>query len=339
MSEISINGVDWLYGEVIFNYTTLLETGEITDPYVRDNSDPNQLFAIDVLVDADNTTTRITNVKPANNNIKQIPIIGENVLLFRADNHESNEIKSRLQWYYLPPIGIQSNINNNILGSISGENFIKDKLIPDVSVPPLQPYRGDILIEGRWGNSIRFGSTIEFNNTLYTTEPTWTGKTIGDPIITLSNGRKRQVSRPFLIEESDSDNSSLYLTSTQKLSRFTLNTPLSNYTSESSFETSQFIGIADRVILKAKTDIVVLDSQKSVVINTPELKLGDDKADESMVHGDELATILKELIATIRKPRFGGGLAAVFSPAELGKFNELINRVENIKSSKFKLKK
>ena len=236
-----------------------------------------------------------------------------------------------MQWYFLPPIGIQSNINNNILGSTSGENFIKDKLIPDVSVPPLQPYRGDILIEGRWGNSIRFGSTIEFNDTLYTTKPTWTGKTIGDPIIALSNGRKRQVSRPFVIEEPNSDNSSLYLTSTQK---FPIQIKGSKNLNESNFSDSQLIGIADRVILKTKKDKLIADSPDSIVLNSPEVKIGSDQANIGIANTDVLIEIINHLINAL----ISGYTAPGGAPCVANGGPEIINAVQklsNLKSRKY----
>ena len=235
-----------------------------------------------------------------------------------------------MQWYYLPPIGIQSNINNNILGSTSGEKFIKDKLVPDVSVPPLQPYRGDLLIEGRWGNSIRFGSTIEFKDTLYSTKPTWTGKTIGDPIITLSNGRKRQVARPFIIEESDSDNSSLYLTSTQKIP---IQIKGSKNLNESNFSESQLIGIADRVILKTKKDKLIADSPDSIVLNSPEVKIGSDQASVGIANTDVLIEIINHLINAL----ISGYTAPGGAPCVVNGGPEIINAVQKL--SKLKSRK
>ena len=222
---------------------------------------------------------------------------------------------------------------------LPGQTFDKN-----VSTSPLQPYEGDTINEGRHGNSIRLGSTCKQDETRYNIQPTWTGDSVNDPIIILSNTSERPAEddkdkKQFIVENIQTDDSSLYLTSKQKLSEFTLSEPITKATSESSFEESQLIGVANRVILKAKTDIIALDSKKMVTINTPELKLGDDTADESMVHGDELATLLKQLISTIRSGTSGGGLISTFDNSTQRKFNKLIKRVENIKSSKFKLKK
>jgi hypothetical protein len=71
--------------------------------------------------------------------------------------------------------------------------------------------------------------------------------------------------------------------------------------SESAYKKSQLVGVADRIILKSKTDIVVLDSPKAIVLNTTgQFKLGSDQADIPLVHGDVLFSILFELITHLQ---------------------------------------
>ena len=76
--------------------------------------------------------------------------------------------------------------------------------------------------------------------------------------------------------------------------------PITISTSESQFEKSQFIGTADRIILKAKTDLAVIDSPLGIILNTTgEVKLGNDKAAIGLVHSDVLRDILNYLIDQI----------------------------------------
>ncbi len=66
---------------------------------------------------------------------------------------------------------------------------------------------------------------------------------------------------------------------------------------ESKFSKSQFIGVADRIILKAKTDVAVIDSPTAIILNTTgDVRIGSDEADQSMVHGDVLLNIIQLLI-------------------------------------------
>jgi len=55
------------------------------------------------------------------------------------------------------------------------------------NIKPLRKYEGDFVLEGRLGNSIRFGSTVLLNNQPLT--PWSSGSTSGDPILLLRNGQ------------------------------------------------------------------------------------------------------------------------------------------------------
>lgn len=272
----------------------------VTSTYKRDENDLNHLFTIDVLVRYKNNEKIFEKVKPANNNIKQIPIIGENVLVFQGFSHDSHRNKRDPQWYYTLPLGVQSGTNTNYL-PINSVSFTPDPNAVERTVSPLQPYLGDFITEGRWCNSIRLGSTITTTN--YDIQPTWKGSTAGAPIIILSNSKESAKGKQYIVEDIESDHSSLYLTSEQQIKTILLGdrnsrNPLTKFTpAETQFNKSQLIGSADRIILKAKTDVVVLDSPIGIVLNTTgEVKLGNDAADQSMVHGDVLVSILQKII-------------------------------------------
>jgi len=302
---------------------------------------PSKHFAIDVLIrdNKTNTTRRVQNVIPANNNFKQLPIIGENVLIFLGYNQDtkndqgetqpgdSETITRYEQWYYLNPVNIRFNVTENISYSNSS-----DKLYPPTSdsefksqlsgvdIAPLQPYLGDILLEGRWGNTIRLGSTSKSNNKIYAIDQPWKGKKSSDSIIVLSNSKESPAGgvNNFRVENIEEDRSSLYLTTTQQLTKFKLGSknksnPLSKFESESKFKTSQFIGIADRVVLQAKKDIVVLDSPKAIVLNTTGyIKFGNDKADQPLVHGQILYKILQKILNQLAVPIAVGSAVGTF---------------------------
>lgn len=246
--------------------------------------------------------------KPANINMKRIPLVGEYVLLVKTFNQESTSEKWRHCWYYLSTVDIQSSINDNTIPGLSIQLTQEqiDGTLPGVTfkpkvISPLQPFEGDVLMEGRWGNSIRFGSTVDLSDS-YSIDRPWEGKQNGDPITIIANGQKNYTNKQFTVENIETDDASLYLTSTQSIPKLLLGnsntrSPLSCYLpNESQFAKSQFIGVADRIILKAKTDIAVIDSPLAIILNTPgEIKLGNDSASESMVHGDVLWKILTKI--------------------------------------------
>ena len=84
------------------------------------------------------------------------------------------------------------------------------------------PYEGDMILEGRFGNSIRFGST---NNSQEISNPNaWSdsGNT-GDPITIIRNGQSSNLDEKGWIpttERINEDATSIYLTSNQRLQNF-----------------------------------------------------------------------------------------------------------------------
>jgi hypothetical protein len=103
---------------------------------------------------------------------------------------------------------IQSNAKN--LGYTFEENAeIKD----------LQPFEGDTIIQARFGQSIRFGSTVS----VLSNDNTWSKNnedTNGDPITIITNRQGNRVVRnkfDSIVEDINKDGSSIYMTSTQEI--------------------------------------------------------------------------------------------------------------------------
>lgn len=258
--------------------------------------------SITVLIKEEDRPVTIPNVCPFNSNVKQIPVIGENVLICQGYSSFSTYDNRLPKWYYFQPMSVQSNVNNNIIRNNTTNKPIQTETVfTEKPVNALQPYSGDVLVEGRWGNTIRLGSTGK-SDPVYSNSPLWKGKTVTSPIIILSNNVSSNNSNAFHVENIETDYSGLYLTSDQQLNTLKLGNknkrnPISNYKGESTFNKSQLVGVADRIVLKSKTDIVVLDSPKAIILNTTGLvKIGSDKANIPMVHGDVLETILLNII-------------------------------------------
>ena len=161
---------------------------------------------------------------PMDINIGRYPVPGELVFTIIAP-HEEYYKNQKEVFYYLLPFSIFQLPTSNAFPDILDENnefyqgsYFKDK----GTVNPLLPYEGDITIEGRFGQSIRFGSTID--NTKVTKPNRWSNEgDLGNPITIIRNGQAFNPNTEGgekILENVDEDHSSIYLCSSQQLSNF-----------------------------------------------------------------------------------------------------------------------
>ena len=284
--------------------------------------------------------------RPANPNVKQIPLIGEHVLVFRSINQESTTDKKRGQWYYFPAISLQSGINNNSLPGVARNRgndvnevpediakIVGSEKFDEKIVSPLQPFEGDVLIEGRFGNSIRLGSTGKNDSERYTKERNYSGTNSTDPIIILSNGQLNKKNKEFVVESFEDDQASLYLTSTQQISDNGIQLDFNKHTAVSEFNTSQLIGSADRIILNSKSYSVILNSSNRIsLIATEGVRIGSDNASEPMILGDKLESVLIKILDIIQ----AGGInsAGKTTPIRIADIQTLRTTINEIRSNK-----
>jgi hypothetical protein len=112
--------------------------------------------------------------------------------------------------------GIDNNEDTQVTEPIPGQTF-KEKN----DIRNLWPVEGDVIIEGRWGNSIRFSSTAKTPPGSTYQNPWSNSGNDGDPITIIRNGQSK-VDLPVnnwvpIYEDISSDDSSIYMTTTQKL--------------------------------------------------------------------------------------------------------------------------
>jgi hypothetical protein len=158
-------------------------TGVVVEVNLKD-TDINENYSIDVLLT--DSSGLLRTVYPLDTNIKRVPLIGEVVLVFSSIGVEANRGTMGSRLYYMNPITIQLNPNNNalppIIAPIAGESNndsydntsagnpntanqddtqtdLGEGFVEESGVSPLQPFLGDLLIEGRFGHSLRMGYT------------------------------------------------------------------------------------------------------------------------------------------------------------------------------------
>lgn len=293
-NEANVNNINLCVAEVIDSAP--LDTYKYSQNYYN-------LFSITARIDGYVNKPVIT-AKPANANMKKIPLIGEMILLFQLKSSvTSNETYGQNQWYYLTTIDIVSSVNHNVLTGYTSNDEQQQqvgKSFTEKSISPIQPYEGDVILEGRFGNSIRFSSIVQ-GGSLYTiSQQSKISGEPGDPIIMLSNGRNNKPAKEFIHEDIQLDASSLYLTSKQSIPGLKLSYPLTKGGPAASFNKSQLIGVADRIVLSAKTDVAVIDAKLGIEINSSDIRFGQSTTKEPMLQSTAVLELLQIIIRTIQ---------------------------------------
>jgi hypothetical protein len=280
------------------------KTGEVVEVVLKDD-DVNEVYSIIVHLAQSSAIPRVA--YPLDTSIKRIPLIGEIVLVVPtlSPNGKRGGRGSRL--YYMNPVSVQLNPNNNALPNVIAPLKPKQKnqsyedsngnpdnsntddtdhdlgegFIENAKVGSLQPFLGDVLIEGRFGHSLRFGYSP---NTLDTTQmPSWASSNEEDPITILSNGRNSDGEyNKFIIESADDDLSSIWLTSTQQVPVDTDIGLASGVDEQNAFDSPSVIITSDRILLNSRKDYIILsggssNNQGGVNISTPSWKMDMDK--------------------------------------------------------------
>ena len=139
-------------------------------------------------------------------------------------------------------------------------------------------FPGDNVLEGSFGNHIRLGST----NSRTSLPNTWSSTGMnGDPIITIQNGQYPTDEKPWipLSEDINLDDSSIYLTSTQKIN---INTPVylnnSYYEGGAPEDPKQFT--QPQVILNSNR--IGLFSRDSIIASSPKVHITGETVNMDM---------------------------------------------------------
>jgi len=279
---------------------------------------------------------------PLQPSIKNYPLVNEIVYLVSQPTKKLQRRTSAVSLYYISVVNLwnhphhnaipysagssspanSKNYQDTTLGSTnkltdsSGEikfgNYFKER--PNIF--PLQPYEGDIIYEGRWGNSIRLSGTAPNKN------PWSSGGTQGDAITIIRNGQTDNPDKngwDFTVEDINTDSSSIYLTTTQKIPVVT-NTNYFSYKTNPPIKPDEYTGKqiilnSGRLIFNTTEDHLMLSSTKSIslsstetvnvdatemTIQTEKIYLGSKSATEPLLLGDITVELLKEMIAVLK---------------------------------------
>jgi hypothetical protein len=297
--------------------------------------------------------------KPLLSNSKNYPLINELVLIFRLPDIGIKASTSSKSFYYLNILNLwnhphhnslpyyqgnlqQTQQKNNVqieLGStkitsnVPTEIFLGDTFIERSNIHPLKPFEGDNIIEGRWGNSIRLGSTVTTKPPISNPLNNWSERpsTSGDPILILRNGQGEQTeegSTP-VVENINNDDASIYLTSTQKVPLEAATTNYYSYkdnppSAPNEYSGKQVIVSSGRLVFNSSEDHILLSSAKSIslssnsgvnvdtsvfTVQSSNIYLGSKNATEPLLLGNQTVTLLNQLIKNL------SGFASICSAA------------------------
>lgn len=295
--------------------------------------------------------------------LKNYPLINEIVVLFNLPGKNVSQITNNtniLQYYYLNPVGIWNHPHHNAYpNSLSTNNpgeevdyeqiesgivrrvtdfstdiklnsplLEKGSFVEKTNIHPLLPFAGDNIYEGRWGNSIRLGSTVPKNSISgssntddYQNNWSFVGKN-GDPITILRNGQPKDSSDAGwlpIIEDIKEDLSSIYMTSYQQIP---LRAASENYSALNpepllprEFFNPQIILNSNRLIFNASSDSILASAQdsislssnnqigltsKNINISSPSIKIGGTTADEPALLGGSFIQQFSILVEQIQ---------------------------------------
>jgi hypothetical protein len=172
------------------------------------------------IIDEDNPPNLIA--KPLFNNISKYPVLEEIVMILNAPSYGLNDDPQAKTFYYLTTVGLWNSVQHNAFPDIAsyrgGQLNFGQTFTEKEDIRNLLPEEGDVIFEGRWGNSIRFSSTTKqkvINN------PWSSIGEVGMPITIIRNNQSNIDinSDPWVpvYEDPNNDGSSIYLCAGQDI--------------------------------------------------------------------------------------------------------------------------
>jgi hypothetical protein len=361
----------------------------------------NSIGTIQFKIVSSDNVGNIRFAKPLYPNIKCFPIVNELVVIFLITIPSIVNESYTTEYYYMngvsfwnhphhnsTPIPFENNLppsqqldyqqtegglvrritdGSSEIELNSPLNPSQNTFIEKSNIHPLLSFSGDMIYEGRWGNSLRLGSTAK-SKSLYNNNWSSVGEN-GDPITVIRNGQPKNVSTEGwlpITEDISKDLSSIYLTSTQKIPFSLSNENFISYTTPpitpAQYSNPQIIFNSDRIILNAKSDSILISGQNSVGlssngsinvestdsinISSKLINLGDKNASQSVLKGDDTVEYLKILINELQNiaealkviQDWPGGVATpnpialTVANSSLQVFNKVYNQIDDIKS-------
>jgi hypothetical protein len=303
--------------------------------------------------------------QPLFSNIQQYPVVNEMVILINAPEPNSQVTDQNQTKYYinLGAVNVWGTPHHNALPQqrVDYNNPIGLGVVELSDINPLYPFPGDTILQGRLGQSIRFGG----NKSKYNTITDSSNNT--QPFALISNGQiKTDNGLDYITEDINKDANSLYFLSNHKVPLTSANTKRDSYnqipTTSDKFKGNQVVINGGRLYFNAKEESILLSAKQAIGLNANTLNLDatsyfcvdaekiylGKKArtgqTENAVLGMQLGNWLQSLISNLqiiagamKTATNGGGAVASLQAAGTAldtTLESLQTQIENIKSQK-----
>ena len=304
---------------------------------------------LDNTISNDDESVTLITATPLNYNILRIPIVGEVVLIVQAPSSYASGTRKTTAYYYTDIVSLQASTHHNAiptvskivttLGSTSGDseeynetstgNSKKEKdPVPDVNFQeneaskPLQHYIGDVILSGRYGNSIRFSTTPKSGD--FKVPAKFSGAP-GSPITifkTTKQSKDTKKINDFITEDFTNEENIIVQASGQNLEfeqasgllTAIKKHKITSWKDENWGTTPQTLISSGRIVFNstqkeiiafAKNGIglssettIALDAKDAISLNADKIELGTD-AKEALILGNAFKTWMENLIQAI----------------------------------------
>jgi len=364
--------------------------------YVDDN--PNLIYGVKVAPlglypKTEKNSASIVTVRPFNISVVRIPIVGEVVAIIQAPGSFASGLDSALEHYYVDVVSLQGNIHHNAIptvqskevsGATSGNSNsyqeasagntndsksaeIDSDFTENENIGILQPYIGDVIFSGRYGQSIRFSTTPKSGK--FSLTQNWSAGSEAAPITIIRNSEQKESPgkvNGFITENFTDDDNSIIMASGQELVfeqasqvLTSINTnEITSWRSEKWGKTPQTLINSGRIVLNSQQQEIIafakngiglssetniaIDANDVIALNSEKIELGD-KADQSLILGNDWEEWMKDLVNAIgnltaitpQGPTLPFRLAPQWPQVEqiMSKINELLSKLSYTKKS------
>lgn len=274
--------------------------------------------------------------------VKQYPLVNEIVYIVSGPTDGLNDNYKNQKLFYYPPFSLWNAVNHNAFPNMEqyseflqyyyqqpgyqGSATTEPAKLPlgtyfreNDKVKTIKPFEGDSILEARFGQSVRFGSSNLYRGDNDTWSVGTTVTDIGKPITIITNGQGRPSTKNLdtfstTVEDVSRDDSSIYLTSGQILR--TLNvSDIKSEKYEFPYKGNQALVCSDRVMLYSKKENILLYSRQNVgisaiknvtvnsdqsIVTSNKILLGDAFVTEAAMLGDTFTIQLTRMLENLK---------------------------------------
>lgn len=280
------------------------------------------------------------------------PLKGEIVEIFTAPGEGNRDALPEIEkTYYGRVVPIWNHPHHNAYPDTlqfgEGTADLGDNFKEADNINPLQPFPGDVIINGRQGQSIRF------NGTKYESNPWTDDSNNGSPITIIRNGQKEGgTGTDNELEDINEDPSSIYMTSDHSVELTQANEKRDAWDSEpekaDTYKGSQIILNSGRLYFNSKEESILLsaneaiggnaktinlDGEKYIALDAKKIYLGTDalnREDEPVLKGQTSTDWLEDFIGQFESLVKGMATMPPAPPAAIAKMIATANAIQPV---------